>query len=186
MFAHQIRPTEVSLVLYIVEEIARDANFRPVSTEKSKELARSPLARYSHHNPGDQAKAWSARPPDRSGCSTAARNGKACFTVYVTRNSRGGEGPFMKTTLRRSMTALLGVAMLTAVAGCAGEPLSTREKGTLIGGVGGAGAGALIGSMVGHPGAGAAIGGIGGAVAGYGIGNNMQNEQNERYRRYGE
>src|SRR5260370_8339636 len=135
MFAHQIRPTEVSLVLYIVEELERDANFRPVSTEKSKELARSPVARYSHHNPGDQAKAWSARPPDRSGCSTAARNGKACFTVLVTRNSRGGEGPFMKTTLRRSMTALLGVAMLTAVAGCAGEPLSTRERGTLIGGV---------------------------------------------------
>jgi osmotically inducible lipoprotein OsmB len=92
----------------------------------------------------------------------------------------------MKTTLRRSITALLGVAMLTAVAGCAGEPLSTREKGTLIGGVAGAGAGALIGSAVGHPGAGAAIGGIGGAAAGYGIGNNMQNEQNERYRRYGE
>jgi uncharacterized protein YcfJ len=56
----------------------------------------------------------------------------------------------------------------------------------LIGGVGGAGAGALIGSMVGHPGAGAAIGGIGGAAAGYGIGNHMQNEQNERYRQYGE
>src|SRR5260370_32960272 len=92
MFAHQIRPTEVSLVLYIVEEIARDANFRPVSTEKSKELARSPLARYSHHDPGDRARAWCARPPDRSGCSTAARNGKACFTVLVTRNSRGRRG----------------------------------------------------------------------------------------------
>jgi hypothetical protein len=93
----------------------------------------------------------------------------------------------MKTnTLRRSVATLLAAAMLTAVAGCAGEPLSTREKGTLIGGVGGAGAGALIGSMVGHPGAGAAIGGIGGAAAGYGIGNQMQNEQNERYRRYGE
>src|SRR5260370_40772160 len=82
----------------------------------------------------------------------------------------------MKTTLRRSMTALLGVAMLTAVAGCAGEPLSTREKGTLIGGVGGAGAGALIGSMVGHPGAGAAIGGIGGAAGGWGRRENIENE----------
>src|SRR5229473_8111474 len=39
MFAHQIRPTEVSPALYIVEEIARDADFRPVSTEKSKELS---------------------------------------------------------------------------------------------------------------------------------------------------
>src|SRR5712692_6220189 len=56
MFAHQIRPTEVSLVLYIVEEIARDANFRAASAEKLEELARSPLARYSHHDPGDQAK----------------------------------------------------------------------------------------------------------------------------------
>jgi hypothetical protein len=65
MFAHQIRPTEVSLVLYIVEEIARDADFRPASPKKSKELARSPLARYSHHDPGDQAKAWSARPPEK-------------------------------------------------------------------------------------------------------------------------
>jgi hypothetical protein len=92
----------------------------------------------------------------------------------------------MKTTLRRSIITLLGAAMLTAVAGCAGEPFSTREKGTLIGGAAGAGAGALIGSAVGHPGAGAAIGGIGGAAAGYGIGNQMQNEQNERYRQYGE
>src|SRR5712692_11518488 len=98
MFAHQIRPTEVSLVLYIVEEIARDANFRAASAEKSKELAGSPRARYSHHDPGDQAKAWSARPPDRSGCSTAARNGKECFTVLVTRNSRGGEGPYENDT----------------------------------------------------------------------------------------
>lgn len=105
---------------------------------------------------------------------------------YLTKNCAGEERYHMKTTLRRSIAALLGAAMLTAVAGCAGEPLSTREKGTLIGGAAGAGAGALIGSAVGHPGAGAAIGGIGGAAAGYGIGNQMQNEQNERYRQYGE
>jgi hypothetical protein len=65
MIAHQIRPTGVSLVLYIVEEIARDENLYTASLEKSKELAGSPLARYSHNDPGDQAKARSARPRER-------------------------------------------------------------------------------------------------------------------------
>jgi outer membrane protein with glycine zipper len=45
--------------------------------------------------------------------------------------------------------------------------------------------GALIGSAVGHPGAGAAIGGVGGAAVGYGIGNHMQNEQDQRAYRNG-
>jgi osmotically inducible lipoprotein OsmB len=74
-------------------------------------------------------------------------------------------------------------ALCVLTAGCSGEPLSTREKGTLIGGVAGAGTGALVGSAVGAPGAGAAIGGAGGAVAGYAIGNHMQNEQDYDYRR---
>jgi osmotically inducible lipoprotein OsmB len=67
-----------------------------------------------------------------------------------------------------------------AVAGCSGEPLTTREKGTLIGGGAGAAGGALVGAAVGAPGAGAAIGGVGGAAAGYAIGNHEQNEQDER------
>jgi hypothetical protein len=41
---------------------------------------------------------------------------------------------------------------------CSGEPLSTREKGTLIGG----------------------------AAAGYGVGNHMQNQQDEQYYRRGD
>ena len=41
---------------------------------------------------------------------------------------------------------------------CSGQPLSTREKGTLFGGVVGAGSGAIIGSAVGAPGVDAAIG----------------------------
>src|SRR2546430_14379382 len=45
------------------------------------------------------------------------------------------------------------------LAGCAGGPLTTREKGAGIGALGGAAAGGLIGAAVGHPGAGAAIGG---------------------------
>ena len=68
------------------------------------------------------------------------------------------------------------MVLLCLVAGCSGQPLTTREKGTLLGGAAGAGAGALIGSAVGSPGAGAAIGGVGGAAAGFAIGNHMQNE----------
>jgi osmotically inducible lipoprotein OsmB len=65
-----------------------------------------------------------------------------------------------------------------ALAGCSGQPLSTREEGTLGGGVLGAGAGAIIGAAVGHPGAGAAIGGALGAGTGYVVSNSMQNNQN--------
>src|SRR5262249_62247263 len=62
-------------------------------------------------------------------------------------------GKFTNITL-----TLLLAGPLTA-AGCAGGPLTTREKGAGIGALGGAAAGGLIGSAVGHPGAGAAIGG---------------------------
>ncbi len=87
--------------------------------------------------------------------------------------------------LKRLIALVLSLLMMAAIIGCSGEPLSTREKGTLLGGAAGAGAGALIGSTVGAPGAGAAIGGVGGATAGYLIGNHMQNEQNERNYRNG-
>ena len=79
---------------------------------------------------------------------------------------------------------LLSTVMFVMVAGCGGEPLSTREKGTLIGG--GAAGGALVGAAVGHPGAGAAIGGLGGAATGYAIGNHEQNEEDSRYYRRGD
>ena len=74
------------------------------------------------------------------------------------------------------MGALSLVATLV-LAGCSGQPLSTREKGTLGGGVLGAGTGALIGAAVGHPGAGAAIGGVLGAGTGYAVGNSLQNQE---------
>jgi uncharacterized protein YcfJ len=70
--------------------------------------------------------------------------------------------------------ALIGSLVL---AGCSGEPLSTREKGTIGGGVLGAGTGAIIGAAVGAPGAGAAIGGALGAGTGYVIGNALQNQE---------
>jgi uncharacterized protein YcfJ len=76
---------------------------------------------------------------------------------------------------------VLGAALVLAtcfvLTGCSGEPLSTREKGTLGGGVLGAGAGALVGAAVGHPAAGAAIGGALGAGTGYVVGNSLQNQE---------
>lgn len=83
--------------------------------------------------------------------------------------------------IKRSMATALAIGMLFALVGCSGEPLSTREKGTLIGGGAGLVGGTVVGAAVGHPGAGAAIGGLGGAAAGYAIGNHEQNEQDRRY-----
>jgi hypothetical protein len=79
----------------------------------------------------------------------------------------------------RRATAVGALALIGALvlAGCSGEPLSTREKGTIGGGVLGAGTGAIIGAAVGAPGAGAAIGGALGAGTGYVIGNALQNQE---------
>src|SRR5216684_421632 len=71
----------------------------------------------------------------------------------------------------------LTVALALLMAGCSGQPLSEREKGTLAGGVLGAGTGAIIGSAVGNPAAGAAIGGGLGALGGAAVGNELQNQQ---------
>jgi len=72
-------------------------------------------------------------------------------------------------------TALLGLL----VAGCAGGPLTTREKGAGIGALGGAAAGGLIGSAVHHPALGAAIGGGLGLGAGALIGDQLQGRENQ-------
>src|ERR1700756_5090577 len=80
--------------------------------------------------------------------------------------------------LSRRKTTIAGILLLAlALAGCSGAPLSTREKGTLLGGGVGAGTGAIIGAAVGHPGAGAAIGGALGAGPGYVVGNALQNNE---------
>src|SRR5215467_12715861 len=76
---------------------------------------------------------------------------------------------------------LLLAGTLTA-AGCAGGPLTTREKGAGIGALGGAAAGGLIGSAGGHPGAGAAIGGALGLGSGALIGDQLQGQENQNYR----
>jgi osmotically inducible lipoprotein OsmB len=79
----------------------------------------------------------------------------------------------------RGLMAAAAIALVGAfaLAGCSGQPLSTREKGTIGGGVIGAGTGAIIGAAVGAPGAGAAIGGALGAGTGYVIGNALQNQE---------
>jgi hypothetical protein len=70
-------------------------------------------------------------------------------------------------TISRIVSIVIGLMMLLTVAGCSD---------TAIGGVLGAGGGALVGSAVGHPLAGALIGGIGGAAVGYGIGHSSRSE----------
>src|SRR5712671_770329 len=75
-----------------------------------------------------------------------------------------------------AVALVLGAAF--ALAGCSGQPLSTRAKGTLGGGVLGAGTGAIVGAAVGHPAAGAAIGGALGAGTGYVVGSALQNQEN--------
>lgn len=67
-------------------------------------------------------------------------------------------------------------------AGCAGGPITTREAGAGIGTLGGAAAGGLIGSAVGHPAAGALIGGGLGLGAGALVGDQLQGQQNQNYR----
>ncbi len=81
----------------------------------------------------------------------------------------------------RSIVAatLLWIAIM-ALTGCSGQPLSTREKGTLAGGAIGAGTGAIVGAAVGAPGAGAAIGGTIGAGTGFVVGNELQ-ENSQRF-----
>ncbi len=92
--------------------------------------------------------------------------------------------PRWKEILGSVLFATVLWTLAISLAGCAGEPLSTREKGTLGGAAIGAGGGALIGEAVGHPGAGAAIGGVTGGVAGYAIGNEMQNHEDREREDY--
>jgi outer membrane lipoprotein SlyB len=87
----------------------------------------------------------------------------------------------------RNLSGLKQMALLVVVvsvigSGCAGGPLTTREKGAGIGALGGAAVGGLVGSMVGHPGAGAAIGGGLGLGAGALIGDQMQGQEYQNYR----
>ena len=83
--------------------------------------------------------------------------------------------------MKRCITKTILVPFLAAallVAGCAGGSLTTREKGAGIGALGGAAAGGIIGSAVGHAGAGAAIGGVLGLGGGALVGDQLQGQNN--------
>jgi phage tail tape-measure protein len=82
-------------------------------------------------------------------------------------------------TNKAPMLFLAGTLMIV---GCAGGPLTTREKGAGIGTLGGAAAGGLIGAAVGHPAAGALVGGGLGLGAGALIGDQMQGQENQNSR----
>lgn len=84
----------------------------------------------------------------------------------------------MRTTHITNSILLIGALILT---GCAGGPLSTREKGAGIGALGGAAAGGLVGAAVGHPGAGAAVGGALGLGTGALVGDQLQGQENTNY-----
>ena len=77
--------------------------------------------------------------------------------------------------------AVAALSLTTLIAGCAGGPMTTREKGAGIGAVGGAAAGGLIGSAFGRPGMGAAIGAGTGLVGGALVGDYMQGREQEQY-----
>jgi phage tail tape-measure protein len=82
---------------------------------------------------------------------------------------------------RIQATGVTVIAAAILLAGCAGGPLSTREKGAGIGALGGAAAGGIIGAAVGSPGAGAAIGGALGLGAGALVGDQLQGHENTNY-----
>ena len=77
---------------------------------------------------------------------------------------------------RQFFYILAASLLVTSLTACAG-PLSTREKGGLLGAGAGAGAGAIIGSTVGHAAVGAAIGGAVGLIAGALIGDQLMGQE---------
>ena len=68
------------------------------------------------------------------------------------------------------------LVLMILLTGCS-TPLTTREEGAGIGTLGGAAAGGIIGSAVGHAGAGAAIGGLLGLGVGALIGDQFQGQE---------
>lgn len=74
----------------------------------------------------------------------------------------------------RAAGALIAIALLGMSIGCS-QPLSTREKGALVGAGIGAGTGAILGG-----GKGAAIGGAAGALGGAIVGDQMQRRENDQ------
>ena len=85
-----------------------------------------------------------------------------------------------RTCSFHNLPGLILAILLAGTVGCS-APLSTREKGALVGTGVGAATGAAVGSAVGHPGAGAAIGGALGLGAGALIGDQLQAQEQTQY-----
>jgi len=88
---------------------------------------------------------------------------------------QGGRTPMR---VQQRVQVYIGTLALIFLLSACSQPLSTREKGTLLGGGLGAASGAIIGGAVGSPGAGAAIGGAMGALTGGLIGDQFQGLEN--------
>jgi phage tail tape-measure protein len=99
------------------------------------------------------------------------------------KNEKGGNMINDKTRNFSTWMQAAGLIAVIAVTGCAGGPLTAREKGAGIGAFSGAAVGGAIGSAKGHPAAGAAIGGAVGLGAGALIGDYIQGQQDDDYRR---
>ena len=69
----------------------------------------------------------------------------------------------------KKITGILFFLLMFSVLGC-----NATQKGAAVGGVAGAGLGAIIGHQSGHTGEGAVIGGAAGAIGGAIIGNQME------------
>jgi outer membrane lipoprotein SlyB len=78
----------------------------------------------------------------------------------------------------KKISTVTGMILAVSFIGCS-EPLTTREKGAVVGTVGGAGLGAIIGSATGNAGAGAGIGAAVGLLGGALIGDQMQARQQQ-------
>jgi len=75
--------------------------------------------------------------------------------------------------MNKAIATVLAMTLAGFSLGCS-EPLSTREKGAIVGTATGAGLGAIIGSATGNAGAGAGIGAAVGLLGGALIGDQMQ------------
>lgn len=82
--------------------------------------------------------------------------------------------------MKRIVVTVVALFLVTALAGCQGGELTTREKGAGIGTVVGAGLGGIIGAAVGCPGCGAGIGAATGLAAGALVGDYMQGQEKKQ------
>lgn len=73
------------------------------------------------------------------------------------------------------------IALAIGLASCSGPTGPNTQRGAVIGALGGAAAGAIIGNQSGHAGEGALIGAAAGGAGGAAIGNAQDTENRRRY-----